>query len=60
MLKEVKDFVEDGLHPRVIIKGIREACTLALQKIEELAIEQDGEKFRSLLEKCAGEWICPC
>ncbi len=54
ILKEVKDFVEDGLHPRVIIRGIRESCSIAIAKVEELSVEQDGEKFRSLLEKCAG------
>jgi len=55
ILKEVKDFVEDGLHPRVIIKGLRESCSIAIAKIEEIGISQeDGDKFRALLEKCAG------
>lgn len=54
ILKEVKDFVEDGLHPRIIIRGLRAASNLAIAKVDELAIEQDGEQFRSLLEKCAG------
>eukprot|EP01040_Poterioochromonas_malhamensis_P020918 gene20918-25113_t len=35
ILKEMKDFVEDGLHPRVIVKGIREALKNALQTINE-------------------------
>jgi T-complex protein 1 subunit eta len=54
ILKEVKEFVEDGLHPRIIIRGIREASSIAISKIEELAVEQSGEQFRALLEKCAG------
>lgn len=55
ILKEVKDFVEDGLHPRVIIKGLRESCSIAIAKIEEIGIGQENpEKFRQLLEKCAG------
>mmetsp|Transcript_3880 Transcript_3880/g.6085 ORF Transcript_3880/g.6085 Transcript_3880/m.6085 type:complete len:586 (-) Transcript_3880:140-1897(-) len=54
MLKEVKDFVEDGLHPRIIIKGLRESCAIALSKIEEISVSQEDEKFRALLEKCAG------
>lgn len=54
ILKECKDFVEDGLHPRVIIRGLRESCTLALQRIEELAVRQEGDLFRALLEKTAG------
>jgi len=54
ILKECKDFIEDGLHPRVIIKGLRESCNIALAKIEELGVSQENEKFRALLEKCAG------
>lgn len=54
ILKHVKDFVEDGLHPRIIIKGLRDSCNIALSKITELSIEHEDDKFRQLLEKCAG------
>jgi len=54
ILKETKDFIEDGLHPRIIIRGLRESCALALAKIEELSVSQEGPQFRQLLEKCAG------
>lgn len=54
ILKNVKQFVEDGLHPRTVIKGIRQSCELALKSIEELKVSQEGDKFRQLLEKCAG------
>jgi T-complex protein 1 subunit eta len=54
ILKEMKDFVEDGLHPRVIIRGIREACSIAIKSINDLAVGNDKESFRKLLEKCAG------
>jgi T-complex protein 1 subunit eta len=54
ILKEVKEFIEDGLHPRIIIRGIRESCAIALAKIEELSVSQEGPTFRELLEKCAG------
>ena len=54
ILKEVKDFVEDGLHPRIIIRGLRDSCSLAIAKIKELAVTQEGELFRQLLERCAG------
>jgi T-complex protein 1 subunit eta len=53
-LKEVKEFIEDGLHPRIIIRGLRESCTIAIAKIEEIAVKQENELFRALLEKCAG------
>jgi T-complex protein 1 subunit eta len=52
-LKGVKDFVEDGLHSRIIIRGLREACDIAISKINELAVTHDGDAFRQLLEKCA-------
>ena len=54
ILKECKEFVEDGLHPRIIIRGLRLSCELALNKIKELSVSQEGDQFRSLLEKCAG------
>ena len=54
ILKEVKDFIEDGLHPRVIIKALRESCNIAIATIEAIGISQENEKFRALLEKCAG------
>eukprot|EP00596_Hydrurales_sp_CCMP1899_P002238 CAMPEP_0119040048 /NCGR_PEP_ID=MMETSP1177-20130426/9868_1 /TAXON_ID=2985 /ORGANISM="Ochromonas sp, Strain CCMP1899" /LENGTH=517 /DNA_ID=CAMNT_0007004729 /DNA_START=274 /DNA_END=1827 /DNA_ORIENTATION=- len=54
ILKEVKQFIEDGLHPRIIIRGIRDSCNLALNKIKELSVTQEGDLFRTLLEKCAG------
>lgn len=54
ILKECKDFIEDGLHPRIIIRGLREACNIATAKIEEISILQENELFRQLLEKCAG------
>jgi len=54
ILKEVKDFVEDGLHPRIIIRGVRAACELAIAEINRLAVTQEGDLFRQLLLKCAG------
>ena len=53
-MKNVKQFIEDGQHPRTVIKGIRQSCNLALKSIEELKVSQEGDKFRQLLEKCAG------
>lgn len=54
MLKEVKSFIEDGLHPRIIIKGLRDSCNLAIAEINKLAVTREGPEFRLLLEKCAG------
>lgn len=54
IMKEVKDFVEDGLHPRIIIRGLREACTLAIKIIQDLSVSLEGEGLRQTLLKCAG------
>jgi len=43
LLKESKAMLEDGLHPRVIIKGFRTAATLARQRIKELAVDISGK-----------------
>jgi len=54
IMKEVKDFVEDGLHPRIIIKGLRESCNLALKIISEISVSLEGDGLRQILLKCAG------
>lgn len=56
LLKESKNFIEDGISSNLITKGYRKACELAVKKIEELAIEikkDNSPEFRSLLERCA-------
>lgn len=56
LLKESKNFIEDGISSKLITKGYRKACELAVKKIEELAIEikkENTPEFRSLLERCA-------
>lgn len=55
-LKQIKPFVEDGVHPRIIIKSIRKSLQLCLKKISELAVKinkENVEEHRTLLEKCA-------
>jgi len=55
-LKQCKPFVEEGVHPRIIIKSFRKATALALAKINEIAVKidkNDPEKYRDLLQKCA-------
>lgn len=56
LMKEAKQFVEDGVHPQVIIKGYRQALDLALQKLSELSVDignKDPKEKRELLIKCA-------
>lgn len=55
-LKQIKPFVEEGVHSRIIIKSIRTALQLCLDKINEISVrvsKANADEFRSLLEKCA-------
>ena len=37
VLKNCKTFVEDDVHPQVIVRGVRKASQLALQRIRDIA-----------------------
>lgn len=37
-LKQLKSYVEDGLHPQTIIRAFRTATQLAIKKIKEIAV----------------------
>lgn len=47
LLKEVRGFIEEGVNPRVIVRGYREAGRLAVEKVKEIAvkIEKNDEKY---------------
>ncbi|XP_055382791.1 T-complex protein 1 subunit eta [Condylostylus longicornis] len=60
-LKQVKPFIEEGVHPRIVIKAIRKSLTLCIQEINQLKktsinqlnkLDKDPNQ-RNLLEKCA-------
>lgn len=56
-MRNVKSFIEEGVHPQVIIKGYRLACKIALDKLKEIAINinrEDTEQVRDMLIKCGG------
>lgn len=62
LLKASKPFVEDSVHPQIIIRAFRNSCQFVLQKIRELAVSIDnqsqladvvGFSKRELLERCA-------
>ncbi len=44
LLKESKAFVEEGVHPTIIVRAFRSACELAKKTIKELAISIDSAK----------------
>jgi len=52
-LKAAKPFLEEGIHPQIIIRAYRSACELAKQKIKDLSIDIKPESMREFLEKCA-------
>ena len=43
-LLEAKQFIEDGVHPNIIIRGFRQACTLARQIINDLSVKVDADR----------------
>lgn len=56
ILKNCKSFIEEGVHPQVIIKSLRLGTKMAVDKIKEISIKinnQNREEQRSLLTKCA-------
>ena len=47
ILKNTKAFIEDGMHPTIIIRAIRKATALATKKIKEIAVvvKSDDPKY---------------
>ena len=38
ILRESKQFIEEGVHPHIVARGIRKATSLSLEKIKEIAV----------------------
>lgn len=53
LLREAKVFIEDGVHPQLVIKAYREAATEALKKLKEIAVAIDEKNRNEILLKCA-------
>ncbi|CAN0387696.1 unnamed protein product [Pylaiella littoralis] len=55
ILKHVKGFVEDGLHPQIICRGLRKACEVAVARLDAVSIKPtDDEQAKDVLVRCAG------
>ena len=65
ILKQVRPFIEEGVSPHVVAKGIATASQMAVEHVKSLAVHIDKDKeayvratdrsdFRNLLLKCAG------
>ncbi|KAL4231273.1 chaperonin-containing T-complex eta subunit Cct7 [Mactra antiquata] len=55
-LKQAKPYIEEGVHPQVIIKAFRRASSLAVEKVKELSVKikkGNPEEQKQLLLKCA-------
>jgi T-complex protein 1 subunit eta len=56
LLKQSKEFIEEGMHSSVIIKAYREAMHLCIARVKEISVKindkSEAEK-RDLLLKCA-------
>jgi len=60
LLNECKPFLEDGVHPQILIAGYREAALLAVERLQQLKVgvadlkEEAEDAARLLLERVAG------
>nr|CAG4636066.1 EOG090X03U0 [Eubosmina coregoni]SVE69717.1 EOG090X03U0 [Eubosmina coregoni] len=55
-LKQMKPFIEEGVHSQIIIRSVRKASQLAIQHINDIAVKtkkDDPKEHRQSLEKCA-------
>lgn len=53
-MKRAKTFIEDGVHPQLLIRAFSKASEAALKRLDELAIKIEGsEAQRDMLVKCA-------
>jgi T-complex protein 1 subunit eta len=57
-LKQAKGYVEEDVHPQIIVRAYRRACRLAVDRLKELMVGvealKDADAKRAMLEKCAG------
>lgn len=53
ILKEIKEQVEQGVSSQIIIKGLRRACGMAVNKIKEIAVSTSEGNQRDTLRKLA-------
>jgi len=55
LLKAAKPFIEEGVHPQIIVKGYRRACKVATDKLKHLAVDMSktkDEEYVVMLERC--------
>lgn len=40
LLREAKPFIEDGVHPQLLIRAFRTACNLAVETVKKMSIRR--------------------
>lgn len=56
LLKQSKEFIEEGMHSSIVMKGYRDALQLCLARIREVSVkiaDKDASEKRDLLLQCA-------
>lgn len=53
VLKEIKEHVEQGVSSQILIKGLRRASTMAVNKIKEIAVNTTETNQKETLRKLA-------
>lgn len=52
LMDSVKTYLEDNVHPQLVIRCFRQALNLSIQKLNQIAVKIDSDE-RSILEQCA-------
>lgn len=55
-MKQSKPFIDEGVHPQIIVRAFRKATFLCVEKIKEIAVRienDDPQERKELLQKCA-------
>lgn len=55
-LKQMKPFIEEGVHSQIIIRSVRKASQLAIQHINDIAVKVRTIKY-SLLWILLSQWL---
>jgi len=56
LMKQSKQFIEEGMHSHTIMRGYRDACQKSIERIKEIAVrigDKSEEEKRDLLIKCS-------
>jgi T-complex protein 1 subunit eta len=53
ILAKMKPFVQDGVHPQILMRNVREAGKLAVERVRQLSVPFTGEDQKEMLIKTA-------